>query len=96
MFTSAALTEANIPSANGTTSARATIHAEPTGLRTALDNMAESSKTEVCPADKPAENKPAEPVSLRTNVTRELLHTERTYVESLELLLRVLLHILPP
>jgi serine/threonine protein kinase/N-acetylneuraminic acid mutarotase len=90
VFTSAALNEANIPLTPGIGSARVTIHAEPTGLRTALDSMAEENNTSANqkPAE-PKDTKPSEPVSLRTNVTRELLHTERTYVESLELLLKV-------
>jgi hypothetical protein len=91
VFTSAALNEANIPLTPGIGSARVTIHAEPTGLRTALDSMAEENNTSANqkPAE-PKDTKPSEPVSLRTNVTRELLHTERTYVESLELLLKVI------
>lgn len=90
VFTSNALSEANIPSTSSIGSARVTIHAEPVGLRTALDNMNDENNTEAATkAAEPKETKPSEPVSLRTNVTRELLHTERTYVESLELLLRV-------
>jgi len=74
-------------------SARTTIHMEPAGLRTTLKQMTDENKlSEEDSADKSTAtvaDKPSEPVSLRTNVTRELLHTERTYVESLELLLKV-------
>ncbi len=96
-FTSTALSEANIPTTPSIGSARTTIHSEPAGLRTTLEQMTDENKVpEDDSAEKPAvvvETKPAEPVSLRTNVTRELLHTERTYVESLELLLKVYSHL---